>query len=66
MAPSAGWMHGTESQWFPVICHGTDGIGVALACVSVFGADNSLTLVLGADNLTRLCLASQRLMLQIE
>ena len=28
MAPSAGWMQGTATQWLPVICHGTGGIGV--------------------------------------
>ena len=25
---SAGWMHGSASQWLPVICQGTGGIGV--------------------------------------
>ena len=27
MAPSLGWMHGSDSQWFPVTCHGTRGGG---------------------------------------
>lgn len=28
MDPSAGWMQGTATQWLPVICQGTEGIGV--------------------------------------
>ena len=28
MDPSAGWIHGTATQWLPVICQGTGGIGV--------------------------------------